>query len=98
MWGLDTEHGSWHLRLGLSMITVADAGNRLLLSMEGQGYFVFGSSEASGETMVIGAAGLRFKPSQALEMGTTFQFPMDSGNDANALLDTRWTADLIVRF
>lgn len=95
---IDTEYGSWHPLLGLSMIMVADAGNRLPLSMEGQDYFVFGSSESSGETMVIGAAGLRFKPSQTLEMGTTFQFPMDSGNDANAILDTRWTADLIVRF
>lgn len=95
---IDTEYGSWHPLLGVSMIMVLDARNRLPLAMEGQDYFVFGSSESSGETMVIGAAGLRFKPSQALEMGTTVQFPMDSGNNANAILDTRWTADAIVRF
>ncbi len=95
---IDTSYGSWHPLLGMSMIMVANEGNRLPLSMEGQDYFVFGSSAAGNETMVIGAAGLRFKPSQTVEMGTAFQFPMDAGNNANAILDTRWTFDVGLRF
>lgn len=95
---IDTTYGAWHPLLGASMIMVADAGTRIPLPNEGQDYFVFGSSESQNETMVIGAAGVRFRPNQTIDMGTAFQFPMDSGNVANAVIDYRWTVDLGIRF
>jgi hypothetical protein len=94
---IDTSYGAWHPLLGISMIMVADAGDRVPLSSEGQDYFVFGSSNAQNATMVIGAAGLRFKPSQIVDIGGSLQFPMDT-TQANAILDYRWTADVGVRF
>jgi hypothetical protein len=95
---IDTSYGSWHPLVGASLVMVADSGTRLPLPSEGQDYFVFGSSKSNGETMAIGAVGARFKPNSTIDLGMSYQFPFDTTNDANSIIDGRWTLDMGVAF
>jgi hypothetical protein len=90
---------SWSLYplLGLSLVHVADGGNRLPLTSEGQDFFNFGSSDAGGESIVLGAAGFRARVADDVDFGASYQFPLDE-TDGTQVVDHRWTFDTIVRF
>lgn len=94
---IDTSAGSVHPFVGFSLIHVADAGKRLPIADEGQDFFNFGASNADGESIVSGIGGLRFKPSSCIELGGSYQFPLNSG-DGSRVLDYRWMFDAIYRF
>jgi hypothetical protein len=83
--------------LGVSMVNVADGGRRLPIADEGQDFFDFGSTGAEGETMVIGAAGARYRLNETVDFGAAYQFPFDK-DEGTRVLDYRWTIDAIARF
>jgi hypothetical protein len=96
---IDTDLGAFYPLVGLSLIKVIDAGDRLPIGDEGQDYFNFGASQSEGETMVIGGAGLRYRIGCDFDLGAGYQFPMFKGeNDGNYVIDHRWTFDAIYRF
>ena len=104
-WDLDTQLdyridsgiGAFHPLIGVSLIQIADGGERLPIADEGQDFFNFGASEAGGESIVTGVAGLRYRPSEMFDIGGHFQFPF-SHEEGNRVIDYRWLFDVIVRF
>lgn len=94
---VNTSYGDWYPLVGASLIHVLDAGNQLPIADEGQDFFNLGAAGSGGENMAIGAAGLRFRPVSYLDLGATFQFPLDGGSGTR-ILDNRWTFDAIFRF
>jgi hypothetical protein len=94
---IDTGVGAFHPLLGVSLIQVADGGKRLPIADEGQDFFNFGATEADGESIVTGVAGLRYRPSEMFDLGGHFQFPLNSGTGTR-VIEYRWLFDLIFRF
>jgi hypothetical protein len=94
---IDTPYGGWYPLVGFSLIHVMDAGNQLATPDEGHDFFNFGASGSAGETLAIGAAGLRFRPVANFDLGASFQLPMNDGQGTR-ILDSRWTFDAIYRF
>jgi hypothetical protein len=94
---IDTCYGKWYPLVGASLIHVVDAGNRLPIADEGQDFFNFGASDSTGENMVLGAAGLKFRPIDSIDIGATYQFPFDK-QTGNRVLDYRWMFDVSFRF
>lgn len=81
----------------LNVVHVLEGGKRLPIADEGFDLFNFGSSEADGETTVLGAAALRVRLMDNLDWGVAYQFPMTSGSGSN-LTQWRVTTDFIFRF
>ena len=57
--------------------------------------FNFGSTDVSSRSIVTLATGARYKFSEALQVGTAFEFPLTNHKDLN---DFRITVDLILRY
>lgn len=94
---IDTSIGKFHPLVGFGMVHVIDAGTRLPIADEGQDFFNLGASGSGGETIATGILGLRFRPSETLDLGASFQVPLDSGTGTR-ILEHRWMFDAIVRF
>lgn len=94
---IDMDGWSLHPLFGVSLIYVADAGKRLGIADEGQDFFNFGATEADGEDILTGVAGLRAKLTENIEAGASYQFPFDSST-GNRIIDYRITGDVIIRF
>jgi hypothetical protein len=94
---IDTSYGAWYPLVGASLIHVVDGGKRLPIADEGQDLFNFGAADAGGESMVLGAAGLRYRPADAVDGGVTYQFPFDS-QKGTRIIDSRWMFDVSYRF
>lgn len=62
---------------------------------EGGDLINFGSQNVSGHNNLTLAFGGRYKFSEAVQLGTTFEFPLLGTKD---LLDFRWTIDMIFRY
>lgn len=65
------------------------------LPVGGQDLFNFGAPGITGNTVVTGAWGVKYKPSQNLELGIAYEVPLTSRKD---IIDDRLTVDLILRF
>jgi hypothetical protein len=83
--------------VGASLIKVFNAGDRLGIADEGQDFFNFGATGAGGENIVTGVAGIRGRLASNLDIGASFQFPLDRGNGSR-VIDNRWTFDTIFKF
>ncbi len=94
---VDTCYGAWYPLIGASLIHVVDAGNRLPIADEGQDFFNLGASQSSGENMVLGAAGIKFRPVDNIDLGSTFQFPFDP-QTGTRIITSRWMFDVSYRF
>jgi hypothetical protein len=94
---IDTCYGKWYPLVGASLVHVVDGGNRLPIADEGQDFFNFGASESTGENMVLGAAGLKYRPIQSVDVGATYQFPLDR-QTGTRVIDYRWMFDVSWRF
>ena len=94
---LDTKVGWLHPLVELNVYHVIDGGSRLGIPDEGEDFFNFGASGASGKTLVAAAVGFRADLSDTISMGAAYQLPVSSGNGSD-ILDYRVTTDLIFRF
>jgi hypothetical protein len=68
-------------------------GNRLPLSVGGQDYNNFGSSDVAGTGVVWAAAGARWRLSPHLSLGATFEYPLSGG--FSDIMRNRTTVDFI---
>jgi len=80
-----------------SMSHVMDAGSRLPIADEGQDLFSFGSTEADGKTLITCGVGARYRISEDIDWGASYQFPLTSGSGSR-VIDFRVITDLIFRF
>lgn len=94
---VDTCYGAWYPFVGASLIHVMNGGNRLPISDEGQDFFNLGSSTSTGEDMVLGATGLKYRPVNNIDIGTSFQFPFDR-QTGTRIIEQRWMFDVSYRF
>lgn len=94
---IDTSSGAFYPLFGASLIHVVSDGKRLAIADEGQDLFNFGASEATGEDIVLGAAGVKYRPVDNIDLGATFQFPFDPGTGTR-VIDNRWMFDISYRF
>lgn len=94
---IDGDYGAFYPLLGVSLIQVVDSGNRLPIADEGQDFFNLGAAESDGKSFVLGAAGLRYRPKEALDFGASFQFPLNPGSGTR-ILESRLLVDAIVRY
>ena len=94
---VDTCYGAWYPLIGASLIHVVDGGKRLPIADEGQDFFNFGASKSTGENMVLGAAGIKYRPVSNVDLGSTFQFPFDP-QTGTRIIASRWMFDVSVRF
>lgn len=90
--------GGWalHPLVGASLVHVVNGGDRLPIADEGQDLFNFGASSATGENIVIGAAGLVARVTDNIDLGASYQFPFDAGTGTR-IIDSRWTIALNAR-
>lgn len=93
----DIPIGSFYPVLEFSMFQSIDDGDRLPIGDEGQDYFNFGSTDASGRTLVTAGTGARYRVMENLDLGIVYQFPLTDGKGSQ-LIDWRITTDLIYRF
>lgn len=89
--------GNFYPLVEFGLIHVIDGGGRLPIEDEGQDYFNFGSSAATGESIVTAAAGARYRITNNIDVGAAYQVPLNEGNGSN-IIDYRVTTDLIFRF
>ena len=94
---LDTKLGWFHPIFELGVYNVLNGGKRLPIADEGEDFFNFGSSRASGSTLVSGGLGARFDVASDVSLGAAYQFPITRGSGSN-ILDYRVTTDLIFYF
>ena len=94
---LDYQMGSFYPVLEMNLVTVIDDGDQLPIADEGQDLFNFGASDASGETMLTGSVGARYRYDDGLDFGLSYQFPINGGSGTR-ITDWRITADMIFSF
>jgi hypothetical protein len=66
-----------------------------LTGIEGLDLYNFGTTGVAGNDIVTGAFGLKFRPSDTVEIGVAFEFPLTERRD---IMENRITADWILRF
>lgn len=93
----DTKFGFFHPIVEFNVSQVIEGGERLPTSDEGEDFFNFGSSDATGKTLVTGALGARFDITDDVVLGAAFQVPLTSGNGSN-IIEYRATSDMIISF
>lgn len=71
------------------------SGNNGIPGVEGGDLFNFGSTSVSGNDIVTGALGLKYKPSNSLELGIAWELPFTERRD---VLRDRLTVDCIFRY
>ncbi len=71
------------------------AGDAFPLPLEGIDTFNFGARGVAGNDIVTGAFGLKYKPSDRLELGCAWEAPLTGRRD---VLDNRLTVDCILRY
>ena len=81
----------------VNLVHVVDGGERLGIADEGQDLFSFGSTGATGKTLVTAAFGGRYRVSKDLDIGAAYQIPLTNGDGSN-IIDWRVTADAIFSF
>ncbi len=87
---------NWHVLGELNWFHwLASGASDFPRSIEGGDLFNFGSAGVSGNDIVTGALGFRYKPSDHLEFGIAWEAPLTQRRD---LLDNRMTFDWIVRY
>ncbi len=94
---IDTGGMAVYPLVGASLIYVVDDGEGLAIPDEGQDFFNLGASDAQGESMVLGTAGLRARITDDLDLGSSFQFPFDP-SAGTRIIEYRWMFDAIFRF
>ena len=94
---VELSHLTLYPLIGLSLVHIGRAGDRLPIPDEGQDFFNFGSAGSKGETQVIGALGTRVRVTDAVDLGTTAQIPL-TRDEGTQILDYRFTFDAIWRY
>lgn len=71
------------------------SGTAFPVAVGGQDLFNFGSVGIAGNDLVTGGYGLKYKPSQHLEIGVAYEIPYTRRQD---IIQDRLTVDLILRY
>ena len=93
----ETSAGSFYPLVEVNVMQVIDGGRRLPITDEGVDFFNLGASGADDKTIVVGGVGMRYRASDAVDLGVAYQFPLTSGSGSRAV-EGRLTADLIWHF
>ncbi len=72
-----------------------DGGAAGIPGVEGLDLFNFGSTGVTGNDIVTGAFGTKFKPNRNAEFGVAWEVPLTSRRD---IIEDRFTADIIFRY
>ena len=83
--------------VGASLIKVTSSGDRLGISDEGQDFFNFGATESAGKNIVTGIGGLRARISSNVDIGGSYQFPLDT-SAGSKVINNRWLFDATYKF
>ncbi|MCH5373225.1 MAG: hypothetical protein JJ992_04570, partial [Planctomycetes bacterium] len=67
----------------------------LLPTLEGLDLINRGAADVTGNDIVTGAIGLKYKPADRMEVGVAWEVPLTDRSD---VLDNRLTVDLILRY
>lgn len=73
----------------------ADGGAGGIPGVEGLDLFNFGSTGVTGNDIVTGAFGTKFKPGRHAEFGVAWEVPLTARRD---IIDDRFTVDMIFRY
>lgn len=76
-------------------ITYIDDGDALAVDFEGGDLINLGSGDVSGNTLITGAVGARYRVNEALYLGFAYEVPLTSRED---IIDSRVTVDLLYLF
>lgn len=90
----DYRVANFYPSLELNMVHVVDAGNRIPLDGEGFDLINFGSSGSQGSTVVTLGVGGRYRATDWLDFGISYEFPLTDREDVFAW---RLTTDAIFR-
>ena len=85
----------WYLLTELNWFNWIDAGNNMVVPIEGGDLFNFGTSGVAGNDIVTNAVGVKLKPSRHCELGFAYEYPLTKRKD---VLENRLTVDLILRY
>ena len=73
-----------------------DSGdNAVIPGVEGLDLINFGMTDVTGNDIVTGALGAKFKPSGNMELGVAWEVPLTDRRD---IIDNRLTVDVILRY
>ena len=84
-----------HALMELNWYHWMGSGTNGLPGVEGGDLFNLGSTGVSGNDIVTGAFGVKYKPSNKMEVGVAWEFPLTDRRD---VLDNRLTVDCIFRY
>ena len=70
-------------------------GNQFPANVEGLDLFNLGSTSVSGNNIVTGAYGVKYKPSDRMELGAAYEIPYTERKD---IIQNRLMIDLIIRY
>ena len=94
---VDYKVGNFYPSLEVNVVHVLDGGERLGIADEGADLISFGSTGATGKTLVTAAVGTRYRLCDDVDLGVTYQVPLTNGNGSE-IFDWRVTADAIFSF
>jgi hypothetical protein len=95
---LDYDVANWHRfypLLEFNWFHYTQAGKAEPFSFEGADLVNFGSTGVSGQNQMTIAFGARYKCTEAIQLGTAFEFGIGS---TKGIDDFRWTLDMIFRY
>jgi hypothetical protein len=90
----DYKISNFYPSLELNLVHVVDAGNRLPLAGEGFDLVNFGSGDSEGSTVVTLGVGGRYRATEWLDVGASYEFPVTDREDVFAW---RLTVDAIFK-
>ena len=92
---LSRKFGDFYPTVEFNLVNVVDEGSQLPIPDEGFDIFNFGASESSGKTMTSLGIGARYRITDGVDFGASYQFPLNDGS-GNRITDWRVTTDLVV--
>jgi len=95
---LDYDVANWHRLyplIEMNWIHYTQSGTVEPFHFEGGDLVNFGSTGVAGSNQIDLAFGARYKFSEAIQLGTAFEFPIGGNKGIN---DFRWTIDMIFRY
>ncbi len=85
----------WYPFIEANWFNWTSSGNGALSGLEGNDLYNLGSQDVTGNDIVTMGWGVKYKPTDCLEVGVAYEIPLTERRD---LLESRLTADLILRY
>jgi hypothetical protein len=85
----------WYFLSEFNWFNYVDSGDELPVAWEGGDLYNVGAANVTGNNIVTGALGLKYKPSRKSEIGVAWELPLTDRRD---VLENRITVDMIWRY